>query len=305
MRALTARSGTLDIVEVPTPEPGRGQVRIKMEAATVNPVDLATRDGHLAAFYGPRERVGLGWDVAGTIDEMGPGVTGFELGEMVIGVSDILGLPSKTHADLVVLDAAAVARAPRGVTPVEAATIPLNGLTASQAIDLLGLHEGQSVLVTGAAGGVGGFAVELAAARGLRVVALASPADEELVRRLGAEWFVPRGADPGPAVRDLVPGGVDGAIDAAIVGAAALEAVRGGGAFAAVVGGTAPTPLRGTRVANVWIRADGTRLAELAALAETGRLNLRVAGTHPLGEAATAYGRVADGGVRGRVVLIP
>ncbi|WP_433220967.1 NADP-dependent oxidoreductase [Microtetraspora malaysiensis] len=305
MRALTAHSGTLEIVEVPAPEPGRGQVRIRMEAATVNPVDLATRDGHLAAFYSPRERVGLGWDVAGTIDGIGPGVTGFELGEVVIGVSDILGLPSKTHADLVVLDAATVARAPRGVTPVEAATIPLNGLTASQAIDMLGLHEGQSVLVTGAAGGVGGFAVELAAARGLRVVALASPADEELVRGLGAEWFVPRGADLGPVVRDLVPGGVDGAIDAAIVGAAALEAVRGGGAFAAVVGGTAPTPLRGTRVANVWIRADGAGLAELAALAEAGRLNLRVAGTHPLGEAATAYGRVADGGVRGRVVLVP
>ncbi|WP_433418163.1 alcohol dehydrogenase catalytic domain-containing protein [Microtetraspora malaysiensis] len=153
MRALTAHSGTLEIVEAPTPEPGRGQVRIRMEAATVNPVDLATRDGHLAAFYSPRERVGLGWDVAGTIDEIGPGVTDFELGEMVIGVSDILGLPSKTHADLVVLDAAAVTRAPRGVTPVEAATIPLNGLTASQAIDMLGLHEGRSVLVTGAAGG--------------------------------------------------------------------------------------------------------------------------------------------------------
>ncbi|WP_067138540.1 alcohol dehydrogenase catalytic domain-containing protein [Microtetraspora malaysiensis] len=172
MRALTAHSGTLEIVEAPTPEPGRGQVRIRMEAATVNPVDLATRDGPLAAFYGSRERVGLGWDVAGTIDEIGPGVTNFELGEMVIGVSE-------------------------------------------------------------------------------------------------------------------------------------LEAVRGGGAFAAVVGGTAPTPLRGTHVANVWIRADGAGLAELAALAEAGRLNLRVAGTHPLGEAATAYGRVADGGVRGRVVLVP
>jgi NADPH:quinone reductase-like Zn-dependent oxidoreductase len=159
--------------------------------------------------------------------------------------------------------------------------------------------------VTGAAGAVGGFAVELAVARGLRVVAVAGAEDEPLVRRLGAESFVPRTARLGEAVRALVPGGVDGVLDTAVAGAAAHDAVRSGGAFAAVVAGGAPTPLRGTRVFAQWIRADGARLADLVALAETGSLTLRVAGTLPLDQVAAAHERLARGGLRGRLVLVP
>jgi NADPH:quinone reductase-like Zn-dependent oxidoreductase len=137
------------------------------------------------------------------------------------------------------------------------------------------------------------------------VVAVAGADDEPLVRGLGATEFVPRTARLGEAVRALVPGGVHGALDTAVVGAAALDAVRSGGAFVAVVGGGAPAPLRGTRVVNHWIRADGARLAGLVALVEAGSLTLRVADTLPLDEVAEAHRRLAKGGLRGRLVLTP
>jgi NADPH2:quinone reductase len=161
------------------------------------------------------------------------------------------------------------------------------------------------VRVTGAAGALGGFALELAVLRGLRTVAVAAPRDEVLVRELGADQFVSHTDALGAAVRRVVPGGVDGALDAAVVGMPALDAVRDKGSFVAVAAGAAPVPLRGTRVHNVWIRTDGPQLAELAALADAGRLTPRVAAILPLSQAAAAHQRVAAGGLRGRIVLQP
>jgi NADPH:quinone reductase-like Zn-dependent oxidoreductase len=214
-------------------------------------------------------------------------------------------VPLGAQAEHIVLDADTVTAAPADVSLTEAATLPLNGLTALQALDGLDLRPGETLLVTGAAGAVGGFAVELAAARGVRVVAVAGADDEPLVRKLGAELFVPRTAWLGEEVRSLVPGGVDAALDAAVVGAAALAAVRSRGAFAALVAGGAPPPLRGIRVFNHWIYADGTLLARLVDLVEAGSLTLRVAEALPLDQVATAHERVAKGGLRGRLVLTP
>ncbi|WP_214406301.1 zinc-binding dehydrogenase [Pseudonocardia lacus] len=310
MRALTARPpagpAAVELVDVAPPEPGPGQLRVSVEAAAVNPVDVAVTTGVLVelGLTPPRERVGLGWDVAGTVDAVGPGVD-VAVGAAVVGLADLLGRPLKTHAEQVVLDAVAVAPAPRGVDPVPAATVALNGLTAAQALAALALPAGASVLVTGAAGAVGGFAVEIAHHRGLRVVAVADPADGDLVRGFGADAVVPRGADLAVAVRELVPGGVDGLVDAAVLGAAAQEAVRNGGGQAHLAPGPLPPALRGIAVHRVFVRADAARLAELVELVERGGLTPRVAATHPLSDAAAAYRRVAAGGLRGRVVLVP
>jgi NADPH:quinone reductase len=249
--------------------------------------------------------VGMGWDLAGVVSAVGPGADRFKAGDTVIGMRDLLTAPIGSHAEQVVLDTDAIAPAPRGVTAAEASTIPLNGLTAAQALDLLALQPGQWLLVTGAAGALGGFALELAVLRGLRTVAVAAPRDEVLVRELGADQFVSHTDALGAAVRRVVPGGVDGALDAAVVGMPALDAVRDKGSFVAVAAGAAPVPLRGTRVHNVWIRTDGPQLAELAALADAGRLTPRVAAILPLSQAAAAHQRVAAGGLRGRIVLQP
>ncbi len=174
-----------------------------------------------------------------------------------------------------------------------------------QALNRLGLQAGQWLLVTGAAGALGGFALELAAIRGLRTVAVASSQDEALVRQLGANEFVARTESLGVAVRRVVPRGVDGALDAALVGMPALDAVRDGGAFVAMSAGAAPIPLRGTQVHNVWIRTDAPGLAEVASLADAGRLTPRIAATQRLETVAAAHDRLAAGGLRGRIVLTP
>ncbi|GAA2664120.1 NADP-dependent oxidoreductase [Nonomuraea recticatena] len=306
MRALIGGSGSPRLIEVPLPQAGRGQIRIKVAAAGVNPFDLAVAAGALADYGVARklDAYGLGFDAAGVIDQVGEGAA-FALGQEVIALASRLEAPTKAQAEYVVVDARAAALAPRGVSAAEAATLPLNALTAWQSLDRAHLRQGDTVLVTGAAGAVGGYAVELAAARGLRVVAAAGRQDEELVRGFGAEWFVSREENLAEAVRRQVPGGVDAVIDAAITGLAGLDALRDGGAFIALSAGVAPVPLRGTDVATVFFREEPRQLAEIVRLAELGRLTTRVAGTYPLEKAADAHARLSAGGVRGRLVLLP
>jgi NADPH:quinone reductase-like Zn-dependent oxidoreductase len=319
MRAVVVRTyggpEALEIEELPLPVPGPGQIRIRVRAAAVNPVDVFVRSGTaaLAGMLPDRAGVGIGWDVAGEVDAVGPALVAaassagaaFAVGDRVVGLSDRLDVPTAGYADYLVLDADSVAAAPRDVSFEAAATLPLNGLTAAQALAGLGLRAGRTLLVTGAAGAVGGYAVELAVAAGLRVVAVASERDRELVLGFGAELFVPREAELGAAVRALVPGGVDGVLDAATIGVRAHDALRGGGSFASVTGPATPPALRGTRVHTVFVRADGRQLAELVALVEAGTLTLRVAETFPLEKAASAHHRFAEGAVRGRLVLVP
>jgi NADPH:quinone reductase-like Zn-dependent oxidoreductase len=238
------------------------------------------------------------------IAEVGPRVTGFAVGDAVIGMRNRLTLPTGGYAEQIVLDTAHIAPAPEGIDLAAAATIPLNGLTALQGLDLLDAPAGTTVLITGAAGAVGGYLVELAAGRGLRVIATASAADEQLVRGWGAEAFIPRTPDLAGAVRHLFPGGVDAALDAAVLGMPALEAVRGNGAFIGFAG-AAPLGLRGIRAASVLVWEDGDALRALSTLAARGRLTLRVAETLPLAEAVKAHELLAGGGLRGRLVLQP
>ncbi|GAA3396612.1 NADP-dependent oxidoreductase [Cryptosporangium minutisporangium] len=296
----------LEIVDVPRPAPGTGQVLVRVAAAAVNRIDLSTRNGALAqgGLLAPSARYWLGWDVAGTVEDVGPAVEQFEVGDAVIGLRDVLSAPG-THADYVVLDAGAVAPAPVTVSPTVAATLPLIGLTADRSLALTGLRAGGTLLVTGAAGGVGGLVLQLARHRGVRTVAVAGADDEAQVRRSGATWFVPRTDALAAAVRDVVPGGVDAVIDAAVAGIPAHEALRGGGVFVALVAPFAPRPLRATQVVVQEVRADGARLAELSALVDAGRLTLPPAETVPLEKIAAAHERVAGGGLRGRVVLVP
>jgi len=280
----------VEVVETEVPEPGARQVRIKVAAATLNPVDAGVRAG---VFGGAGERTGLGWDVAGTIDAVGS-ASAWTVGDEVVALHYGAVKPLGTHAEYVVVDADAVAPAPAGVDAVHAATLPLNALTAAQALDLLGLEAGQSLLVTGAAGAVGGYAARIAAHRGVAVTGLAREDDEELVRSLGAELVVGEAA----------PRGFDAVLDAAVLGERALGWVRDGGGYAGVIPGAQPGSVRGVRTAAVEVSADGARLAELVRWVEEGVLTLRVAETFSLEDAVKAHARLAEGGVRGRLVFV-
>ncbi|MFE6911808.1 NADP-dependent oxidoreductase [Streptomyces erythrochromogenes] len=282
----------VELAEVPVPVPGASQVRIKVVAAGLNPVDAGVRAG---IFGGAGQRLGLGWDVAGEIDAIGPEVTGWKRGDRVVGLHYGTVKPLGTHAEYAVLDAGAVAAAPANADDLAAAALPLAGLTAARAVAQLGLAPGASLLVTGAAGVVGGLAVQLAALAGLVVTALAGEGDEELVRSLGAAAFVPRGGAPA--------GPVDGVLDAAVLGAAALAQVRDGGVYVGLIPHHAPAAERGIRVEEQEVAADGELLARLVSLVEEGALTLRVAEAFPLAEAAKAHDRLATPGVRGRIIL--
>lgn len=309
MRAVTVSEyggpEVLRVADQPLPEPGPGQLRVRVRAAPVHPVDIATRAGAFAERVPARPPLVLGWDLAGAVDAVGEGVTAFRPGDEVVGMRDWFrsGGPG-TQAEYALLEAAHTAAAPAGVEPAAAATLPLNALTAAQALDLAGLSAGGTIAITGAAGAVGGYAAQLAVHRGLAVYAVAGPQDEEFVRGLGAS-LVPRADDVAAAVRAVAGGPVDAAFDPAFIGAPVMGAVRDGGTFVAGAGPLAPPPERGIRTTGVEVEADGRQLADLVRLAERGDLTLRVAQTFPLSEVAAAHAALAKGGVRGRLVLLP
>jgi NADPH2:quinone reductase len=309
MRAVTISAyggpDALEIVDLPVPTPGPGEVRIRVAAAPAQPVDLGIRSGVYARMLPEHQRFTLGWDVAGTVDEIGPDVTGWRTGDPVLGLSDWFAGHRGTQAEFVVLSATALATPPTNVSTVDASTLPLNALTAWQSLELLALPAGSTLAIIGAAGAVGGFALALAVLRGLRVLAIAGPQDEASLRAHGAEWFVARSADPGTAVRAVRPDGVDAVFDPALVGAPTLGAIRDGGAFLNAAPVLVPPAERGISVAGVLVHSDGGQLADLVTLVEQGALALPVAGTYPLTEAATVHERLAKGGLRGRLVFIP
>jgi NADPH2:quinone reductase len=307
MRAAVVRKiggpEAVEVLEVPLPEPGPFEVRVKVAAAALNPADAAVWGG----FFGPLDELeytGLGLDAAGTIDAVGTGVL-LDVGTPVIAFHSPVLRPTKAQAEYVVTDLNSLAPAPEGMDLTLAATIPLNAMTASMALDHFPLRPRDTLLVTGAAGAVGAYAVELARIRGVRIVAQGRPEDEEFLRDRGATWFVSRDEQLGDAVRRFVPDGVDGVLDAAALGAPALAAVRDGGTFVSVRLDVLPTPERGVTVHNTTAGPEPTRLAHLSALAEVGVLTPRVAQTYPLSQASEAHAQLARGGQRGRIVLVP
>jgi NADPH:quinone reductase-like Zn-dependent oxidoreductase len=293
-------------VDLPEEHAGPGQVRLRVTAATVNPTDTYLVLGAYAGRDPVKQPPWVpGMDVAGVVDEVGDGVdTGIAVGDPAMGIV----VPSGAHGgyrESLVLPAGSVTRAPAGAGDVEASTLPMNGLTARLALDLMALQPGQVVAVTGAAGAFGGYVVQLAKADGLTVVADASEADEQLVRDLGADVVVRRGDDVAARIRERFPDGVDGLADGAVQDALVLDAVREGGRVTTVRGyrgdgrpGVEVLPVLVRRVAEEREALDGLR-----ELAEKGVVTLRVARTFPAEEAAEAHRVLARGGVRGRLVL--
>ena len=194
----------LRLVDLPDPEPGPGEVRIRVRAAAVNPTDTVLRSGGRAERLKdiPPPHV-PGMDAAGELVQIGEGVrTDLQVGDRVMAVVVPLGQRG-AYAERVVVPAESVVPSPVGATDAEAATLPMNGLTARLALDVLALQPGRTLAVTGAAGAVGSYVVQLAKAEGLRVIADAAPRDEALVWALGADHVVPRGHGYADSVRDF------------------------------------------------------------------------------------------------------
>ncbi|MEE8363388.1 MAG: NADP-dependent oxidoreductase [Dehalococcoidia bacterium] len=297
----------LQVVDLPEVHAAPGEVRIRVHAAAVNPTDTMVRNGARAEVLRKDPPPYIpGMDAAGVIDEVGAGTeTDLVVGDAVMAMV----VPTASHGayrESIVLAVDSVARAPANSTHVEAATLPMNGLTARQSLDQLALQPGQTVAVTGAAGCYGGYVVQLAKADGLRVIADASSADEQLVRDLGADLVVPRGDDIAAQIRSVAPGGVDGLADGAVQNELAVGAVRDGGAFASVRGwggnGERGIVFHKTMVRDYDHRVD--LLDRLRQQTEDGLITLRVAATYAPEDAAEAHRRLEAGGTRGRCVIV-
>jgi NADPH:quinone reductase len=292
------------VAEVADPSPGRGEVLVAAEAATVNPADFAVVTGAVAARlpWGSAPPYTPGWDLVGRVVAAGEGVSPSVIGSRVLGFSLWFESLRGTQAALVALPVGNVVTAPDGLPSAQLTTVGLNGLTAWRGLADLKLADGETVVVTGAAGSVGGFAVELAAARGFAVIGVVREDQKQDALDLGAMAVVSADdADLGAAVREIVPGGADALLDTASVAGPALAAVRDGGKYVTVT--ALPSPERGIDVFRAGGRMDAPALRILADMASSGRLHTPVAHAYSIDDARAAYEAFARRTGRGRLVL--
>ncbi|NXY97924.1 NADP-dependent oxidoreductase [Streptomyces sp. BR123] len=285
--------------EVDRPEPGLGEILVRVHAAGVNPVDWKTRASGAFIGWGPVPTVG--WDVSGTVEAVGPGVTLYRAGDEVYGMPRF---PQQAggYAEYVTAPARHFARKPASLDHVQAAALPLAALTAWQAlVDTAGVTAGQRVLVHAAAGGVGHLAVQIAKARGAYVIGTASAAKHEVLRELGADELIDyRAGDFAEAVSD-----VDVVLDAlgGEVAQRSLKVLKPGGHLVTLLGPDVPAGADGVHASFVMVEPDLKGLEEIAALVEQGLLRPLVETVLPLEQAARAHEIGEQGRTTGKIVL--
>lgn len=294
----------LQVEEVPVPVPAEGEVLIRVAGSAVNPADNGIRGGTLPI---PVTLPHIpGYDVSGTVESLGTGVTGFAVGDRVVGFIPMTA--DGSAAEYVAAPAAALVAAPTSIDLADAAALPSVALTAWQSLfDEGGLTRGQRLLITGAGGAVGGYAVQLARRAGAHVIATASPRSRASVEGWGADEVIDHTS---ASIRDSVTEPVDVLLNLAPISpeefTALVALVRDGGI---VVSTTAwmPTPSdasRGVRAAGVYVKPIASQLSQLVALVDSGELTVDVAERVPLGAVPSVHARAAAGQLRGKVVAV-
>ena len=289
----------LNLRELPDPKVGPGEVRIRVRRAGVNPVDWKVMSGGLDGLMDAVFPVIPGWDVAGIVESVGIDTPEFEVGDEVVAYARKDVVHGGTFAELVTMSVRGVARKSAALSWEEAGGLPLAGLTALQTLDRLVVSASDTVLVHGGAGGVGALTVQLAKARGARVIATASPANHEFLSDLGATP-VAYGDGVVERIREVAPDGVDVVAD--FVGAVrdvTMAVLAGGGRHASIADST----VLETGGAWFWVRPSAEGLTELGRIADAGQLHVPVAEVLPLEELAAAFARSREGHVRGKLVI--
>ena len=293
----------LDVRDVPVPEPGPGEVLVRVKAAGINPGEAKIRDGSLHQIFPATFPSGEGSDFAGVVDKLGPDVTTVAIGEDVIGWVDT----RSSQAEYLVAEAGNLARKPAGLPWEVAGAIPVVGFTAWAMVRAVDVKPGDTVVVSGAAGGVGSIAVQLAKRKGATVIGLASPSNHDWLTRHGV---IPVAYGDGVAerIRNAVPAGT--AIDAFLD-------THGGDYPELALNDLKVSPERVDTIARFdaaakyGVKVDGNAagasaatLSELATLAAAKELEIPLAHTYPLADVRAAYSQLAKGHVRGKIVLI-
>ncbi|WP_045563435.1 NADP-dependent oxidoreductase [Streptomyces sp. FxanaA7] len=288
------------VTEVDTPRPGVGELLVKVAAASLNGIDIATAAGYLQGFMDHRFPLVLGGDFAGTVEALGEGVDGFAVGDEVFGVVLKPYLGAGSLAQYVTVPAGhGVARIPEGVTVEDAGALGVAGLTAMVCLDAVALAEGETVLISGASGGVGALAVQLAAARGAKVIATARPgAQTDFVTGLTSREIhvVDFTADLEAQVRAIAPEGVDVVLHLAGDGPALAALLRPGGQLASATGLSQDDVKAHDVTVHTIMAAPGPKtLTSLAEQVASGALRVPVTATYPLEQAAEAFAAFGAG----------
>ncbi|BBY28799.1 NADP-dependent oxidoreductase [Mycolicibacterium sediminis] len=311
MKALFYRSyGDSEVLEygdAPRPVPGSGQVLVKVAATSFNPVDAGIRGGYLSSVYAIDFPHVPGVDVAGTIAELGEGVTGWTVGDAVVAM---LSLDADgAAAEYALADAGSLATAPASVDLADAAALPVVGLTAWQSLfEIANLTAGQTILINGASGAVGGHAVQLAKQVGAVVTATAKPHDADRLRGYGADRIVDH-LDYGRAPLEVEGAPFDVVLN--LVGTtdeqteALIGVVADGGVHVGTMAAGPENPGRGIRTQRVFVRSDAAQLAGLVGRVDDGTLRIDVAERRPIATAAAVHDASDAGRLHGKVVLVP
>jgi NADPH2:quinone reductase len=305
MRAITyAEFGDLSVLQlsdIPEPTPGPDEVIVEVKAVGLNPVDWKARQGYLEGSIDTVFPAIPAWDVAGVVTRLGADTPEFEVGDEVFAYARKDVLHGGMLAEKAAVPVRALAKKPRSLSFVEAAAVPLAGLTALRTVRRAHVEAGDRVLIHNGSGGVGSFAIQLAIAAGATVTATASERNRDYVRSLGA---TPITYGDGVADRalDVHPEGYDVVLD--YIGKEAVEAsaplLRSGSRLVTIAAGKSAIELGGS---VVWVRPDSAALGELAELIDEGKVRVEVARTYPLEEAADAYRELEGGHVRGKIVV--
>ncbi|MFE7528555.1 NADP-dependent oxidoreductase [Kitasatospora sp. NPDC057542] len=309
MKMKTARihafgdASVISYDDVPRPRPDFGEVLVRVAATSFNPTEAALRAGLLQAFLPVDLPYTPGWDVAGTVAEIGPGTEGFAVGDRVVGRLEGAG----AAAEFVRAPGALLVPAPTSVPLTHAAALPVAGLTAWQAVFEHGkVTAGQRVLVNGAGGGVGGFVTQLAKHAGAEVIATASARSDLAVRRQGADHVIDYTVGP-------VPAALDGPVDTLLnlvplspYDAVALaSAVRPGGRIVSIATPIEPPADAGVTAMHMVARNDVAHLAALVELVDAGEITLDISASYPLADLADIHRLSEAGRIRGKVVIVP
>jgi len=290
--------------DVEVPVPGSGEVRIRVAATAFNPVDAGIRGGYLREPFPVLLPHVPGIDAAGTVDALGANVSGRRVGDRVIGFLPMV--PDGAAAEYVVAPAEILADAPTSIPLVDAAALPSVGLTAWQSLfEYADLRAGQRLLVHGAGGAVGGYAIQLAKRAGAHVIATASPRSSERVRAAGADEIIDRTT---AGVADAVGAPVDVVLNLAPIAPAELGAiarlVRPGGAVLSTVPSAVGDEASDVSAVAVFARSDAGQLANLVAMIDAGELQVDVSERLPLSELPAVHARSDAGTLPGKIVLV-
>jgi len=300
----------LKVMDLPKPKPAAGEILVRVRAAGMNPVDVKIREGLLKDRLPNVFPIILGWDAAGVVEDVGPNAETFKTGSEVFAYCRKPVIQHGTYAEFVCIPETFAAPKPRNMSFVEAAAVPLAALTAYQSLhDVAGLGQGQTVLIHAAAGGVGGFAVQIAKNLGARVIGTASAANHDYVRGLGADEVIDyTRQDFRDAVTALHRDGVDVAFDTVggDVQVKSAEVVRKDGVLVSLLAYKNEADLQkfGIRTKYHFVAPNADHLRVLAGWAESAKLRVHIAHALPLDQAARAHEMIESRHTCGKIVLV-